>query len=144
MCGRTLTGVKALALSLAILLAGCTGAPPDRGPDPTFTSVTASPATGEACSNRNGALEACVLVSLMATGLRTEEPAWCGHWFGYTADERTFACLDANATPHGDAMGIRITMVYPDHDRNATMVRLVHIDPDETNVSVEWVAAPQG
>lgn len=106
--------------------------------------VHATPATGEPCANRNGAPDACVLVTLMATRLRTDDPAWCGHWFGYSADDRTFACLDASAMRHGEATGIRLTMVYPDHDANATMVRLLHLDPYETYVDVAWVPAPQG
>lgn len=126
---------------LAILLAGCATPQPEADAPPVLEEARAFPSAGTDCATRNGAPDTCVVVRLRAGALLADDPAYCAHWFGYTADGRAFGCLDANATMLAErSAAITLWMVYPERDASAVMTNLVYIVPGETNVSVEWVA----
>lgn len=107
---------------------------------------------GEECEREGVPYASCVIATMLASGLDFDErPLWCGNWYGLTAQNNTFPCLDAEAEWHGGEVAtleIRVHLLFPEDERDATMERLVYLGQRSRdgpmNLTVEWVPPPQG
>lgn len=132
-----------VALLLVAALVGCS-APTDtqRARALDLVKPMARPTEGEGCVTVNGARDKCVVVETSIAHLVDDKPEWCGHWFGYSAQNETFGCLAGNATRHGESVMLRLVFLYPDRNATTPMERLFYVfPPAEGDVPVTWEPA---